>query len=202
MRVSNTLCLLAATVASAQSSQSRHNYTTELDMKIDPNSVSAQQRAVWCQAQTNTCGLLCDNNTGKNACSQEDLGFDCTCASNNSSPGLQFYTQTMPTFICETLFSQCNMENVGSADGQKACTTNIRDLCGTNPPPKAPISSDDHGDGNDDSKASSSSGPTASQTGGSAVVSTTSGGFAAPTMAPGADGVVAAAALGFLALLI
>ncbi|PHH75080.1 hypothetical protein CDD82_4606 [Ophiocordyceps australis] len=201
MRVSNTLCLVATTVVSAQSSQSRHNYTSELDMKIDPNSVSTQQRAVWCQAQTNTCGLLCDNNTGKNACSQEDLGFECTCASNSSIPGLQYYTQTMPTFICETLFSQCNMENVGNADGQKACTTNIRDLCGTNPPPKAPVSSDDHGDGDNDSKASGSSGPAASGTGGNAVVSTTSGGLA-PTMVPGSNGAVAAAALGFLAYLV
>lgn len=201
MRVSTTLSLLAATVASAQSAQSTNNYTSSLEMHIDANSVPDQRRAVWCQAQANTCDLLCNNDADKNSCSQTDLKFECTCASNNTSPGLQFYTQTMPTFICQELFSQCNMQNVGSADGQEACNAKIRAHCGTIPPPKVPISSDDNGDHDSNTPISSTmSGTTASPTG--SAVSTTSRGLA-PTMVPVANGAAAAAvALSFWAYLI
>ncbi|KND90150.1 hypothetical protein TOPH_05131 [Tolypocladium ophioglossoides CBS 100239] len=196
MRVSAALVVFATAAVSAQ-----QNYTSDLDMKIDPNSVPVQTRATWCQAQTNTCGLLCGLNTKKNSCALVDLSFQCTCTSNNSMPGLQYYTQTMPSFICETLFSQCNTQQVGNADGQKACTDNIQKLCGQNASPKAPVS--DGGDGDSSSTPSGTPKPTSSNTGsGSSATSTTSKGLAAPTMVPGGNGAAAAAAIGFLAYLL
>ncbi|PWI64771.1 hypothetical protein PCL_08566 [Purpureocillium lilacinum] len=193
MRASAALVAFAAAAVSAQ-----QNYTSELDMKIDPNTVQLQIRAQWCQAQTNTCNLLCNNDTDKNSCAQEDLKYECTCASNSSAPGLQYYTQTMPTFICDALFGQCNEQNVGNADGQKACTTNIKNLCGKNDPPKAPVS--------DESSSSVSGTPSAtgsaSATGSKASTTSTSTGLAAPTMAPAGNGAAAAAAIGLLAYLI
>lgn len=116
-------------------------------------------------------------------------------------PGLQFYTQTMPSFICQTLFSQCNTQQVGSADGQKACTDNIQKLCGQIDPPKAPISAG--GDGDSSTSASGTAKPTASKSGSDkSVTTTTSKGFAAPTIVPGGNGAAAAAAMGFLAYLL
>ncbi|PNY24341.1 Uncharacterized protein TCAP_05720, partial [Tolypocladium capitatum] len=195
MRASAALVVFAAAVSAQQ------NYTSDLDMKIDPNSVPVQTRATWCQAQTNTCGLLCGLNTNKNSCSLDDLSYQCTCTSNNSMPGLQYYTQTMPSFICETLFSQCNTQQVGNADGQKACTDQIQKLCGHSNPPKAPVSGGDDGDGS--STASGTVKPSSSNTGsGSSATSKTSGSLAAPTMVPGGNGAAVAAAVGFLAYLI
>ncbi|KAJ6445726.1 chromatin structure-remodeling complex protein RSC7 [Purpureocillium lavendulum] len=191
MRASAALVAFAAAAVSAQ-----QNYTSELDMKIDPNSVEIQTRAQWCQAQTNTCNLLCNKDTDKNSCAQEDLQYECTCASNSSMPGLQYYTQTLPTFICETLFGQCNVQNAGNADGQKACKTNIKDLCGKNDPPKAPVA-------DSSSSASGSASPTASgsasATGTKGSTTSTSTGLAAPTMAPVGNGAAAVAAVGLLA---
>jgi len=104
----------------------------------------------------------------------------------------------MPTFICDALFGQCNEQNVGNADGQKACTTNIKNLCGKNDPPKAPVS--------DESSSSVSGTPSAtgsaSATGSKASTTSTSTGLAAPTMAPAGNGAAAAAAIGLLAYLI
>ncbi|KAM4059545.1 hypothetical protein HRG_011601 [Hirsutella rhossiliensis] len=196
MRASTALAVLSAVVASAQSAQ---NFTSELDMTIDTNKVKMETRAIWCRAQTNTCGLLCDNNTDKNSCAQDTLKFECTCASNKSMPGLQFYTQTVPTFICEERFKECTNENANKADEQEGCKKNIQALCGKSDPPKAPVSSG-NGDGSSDSSSSASS-PTSQRTSGP-VSSSTSGGLAAPTMAPAGNGAAVAAALGFLAYLL
>lgn len=113
-------------------------------------------------------------------------------------PGLQFYTQTLPTFICQERFKECNDENANKADEQKACKQNIQALCGKSDPPKAPVSSSDNGGDGSDSSSSASS--TSSPTMGSAS-SPTSSGLAAPTMVP-ANGAAAAAAIGFIAYLL
>ncbi|UNI15037.1 hypothetical protein JDV02_001609 [Purpureocillium takamizusanense] len=197
MRASAVVVAFAAAAVSAQ-----QNYTSELDMKIDPNSVEIQLRAQWCQAQTNTCNLLCNNDTDKNNCAQEDLKYECTCASNSSAPGLQFYTQTMPTFICDALYGQCNQQNAGNADGQKACTSNIKDLCGKLAPPKAPVSDESSSSASPSGTTSPTGSGSASATGSKATGTSTSTGLAAPTMAPAGNGAAAAAAIGLLAYLI
>lgn len=141
-----------------------------------------------------------------------DLSYKCTCSSNNSAPGLQYYDQTMPTFICKALFSQCIEQHVSDADGQKACTTNINDLCGEINPNKADIGGDsdddeDNGeDGDDEEKPSSTAATTAAPTATTGsedvdkVTTTNSDGFAAPTGAP--KGIAAMAALGLVAALV
>jgi hypothetical protein len=105
----------------------------------------------------------------------------------------------MPSSICFELFNRCNEQNIGKADAQKACITNIQDLCGTQPAAKAP--------GSDDSDSSvkapsSTGGPKATgEDGGDAATSTMSG-FAAPTKAPGQGIAAAVAALGAFAYVI
>ncbi|KAF7545374.1 hypothetical protein G7046_g9582 [Stylonectria norvegica] len=201
MRSTIALLALAASLVSAQA-----NYTSELDMTIDPNTVTQQNRAAWCQAQTNTCDLLCGDDTDGNSCSQTTLAYNCTCASNESAPGLQYYTQTLPTFICNELFSQCISSNVGNQDGQDACKKDISDLCGTLDPPKAAITADDSSSTTEGTSTGTASATATSSGSGSsatdaAVTSTSSDGFAAATMVPAGKG-AAAIAIGLMAYLV
>lgn len=101
-------------------------------------------------------------------------------------PGVQYYKQTMPFYICTQLFSQCITANTNDARGQDACTKNINALCAKNDPPKAPVSDSSS---SDSSTSSSATTPDATGTSGSSdtkVTTTSSRAFAAPTMAPGA----------------
>ena len=93
---------------------------------------------------------------------QSDLSYDCKCSDNSSAPGLEYYKQTMPTFICNELFSQCNAQNVGDSRGQDECETEIRDQCGTLTPPARGSNDDDEDD--DDSSTSTSASATTSPT--------------------------------------
>lgn len=46
-------------------------------ISIDPNSVPADERAGWCNAERNTCPLICDQNVANNTCdpvSSRNLG--------------------------------------------------------------------------------------------------------------------------------
>jgi hypothetical protein len=137
--------------------------------------------------------------------SQAQLTFDCTCASNNSAPGLQYYTQTLPTFICQQLYANCIQSNAGNADGQDECKNNIQKLCATqNPPSIAEISKEA-----DASTAASTTAPTsaathaattsAEKTASSSASSTSSKALAAATMGPSGAGVFAMAAAGLAA---
>ncbi|EWY94423.1 hypothetical protein FOYG_07163 [Fusarium oxysporum NRRL 32931] len=196
---------LLAMAVSAVSAQSVKDYKSSLDMTIDPNTVDLATRSSWCGAQQNTCDALCKDDTNENKCTENDLKWECTCSSNSSTPGLQYYTQTMPTFICQELFSQCISQNTGSQSGQRECTSKIDDKCAKQSPPKDVVSDD-----NDDTTSTASDTATTSATRASSattgtaesVTSTTSDGFAAPTMAPAGRGAAAAVALGMLAYLI
>ncbi|KAG5913936.1 hypothetical protein E4U53_004745, partial [Claviceps sorghi] len=156
---------------------------------------------IWCQGQTNTCGLLCNNNAETNTCSETDLKWQCSCASNSSMPGIQYYKQTMPFYICMELFSQCITKYAGNQRGQDVCTKSINSLCATNDPPKAPVSDSGNGDSPAPSNAAQ---PTSSGTGSgdAKVTSTTSHAFAGPTLAPLGHGAVAAAAMGLAAFML
>ncbi|KAF4498195.1 PCI domain containing protein [Fusarium agapanthi] len=203
MRSSFALLAMAVSAVSAQTTV--QNYKSSLDMTIDPNTVDLATRSSWCGAQQNTCDALCKDDTNENKCTEDDLKWECTCSSNSSTPGLQYYTQTMPTFICEELFSQCISQNTGSQSGQRDCTSKIEDKCAKQSPPKDVVSDDD-----DDTSSTATNTATTSATRASSeatgtaesVTSTTSDAFAAPTMAPAGRGAAAAVALGMLAYII
>lgn len=134
--------------------------------------------------------------------SQGTLEYTCKCASNDSAPALQYYANSMPSNICFELFNRCNEENIGQAEAQKACITNIQDLCGTQSAAKAPGSDDSDGSGGSVTAPSSTSGPQATGEDGGDATSSTMSGFAAPTKAPGQGIAAAAAALGAFAYVI
>ncbi|KAK4152451.1 hypothetical protein C8A00DRAFT_16251 [Chaetomidium leptoderma] len=125
----NTLlvALSALTAASAQ------NFT------IDAGTVKPALRSQWCGAEYNTCRLLCGGNPKANDCNVDTLAYTCTC-SNGTAPGLEYYIQSIPTFICEQVYSDCIAANTSSSRAQDECTTNIKSKCGTLDPAKAQIS--------------------------------------------------------------
>ncbi|KAM0563998.1 hypothetical protein ACHAPJ_000206 [Fusarium lateritium] len=191
---------------SAVSAQTVKSYKSSLDMTIDTGSVDPATLSGWCTAQENTCDILCGDDTEKNNCIDDTLKWECTCTSNSSAPGLQYYTQTVPTFICETLFSQCITQYAGNSDGQKQCKSKIKALCAEQNPPKNAAKSDDDDDATSTASDTATASATESSSGATgtaeSVTSTSSDGFAAPTMAPAGKGAAAAIALGMLAYMI
>lgn len=203
----STLAFFALAVSAVTAQTAVQDYDSSLNMTIDPGTVEFGTRAGWCNAQQDTCDTLCKDDTEENDCTAETLKWECACSSNSSTPGLQYYTQTMPTFICQELFAQCISQNAGSQSGQRDCKSKIQALCATQSPPKNTASDDDD---DDDDATTTLSSATRSATGSAAsasatedtVTSTSSDGFAAPTMAPAGKGAAAAVALGMMAYLL
>ncbi|CAH0019525.1 unnamed protein product [Clonostachys rhizophaga] len=157
------------------------NYTSSLNMTIVPNSVDDSTRASWCTAQGNTCKSLCSGRTSKNDCDYTTLVYDCACSANNSAPGLEYYTQTMPTFICDTLLAQCYKQYENNQDGQQSCKDDIGSLCASQAPP----TSSNSGSSSTTTSASSTASQSATQTTQAAASATSDqGGFAAATAIP------------------
>ncbi|KUJ11681.1 uncharacterized protein LY89DRAFT_229665 [Mollisia scopiformis] len=97
---------------------------------IDPSTVSATVRSQWCEAQINTCGVLCSGDANTNTCDTTTLDYGCTCASNSSAPGLLYYTETIPTYCCEQNYANCISAASGDASAQATCQQNEKTNCG------------------------------------------------------------------------
>ncbi|KAK4132257.1 hypothetical protein BT67DRAFT_451063 [Trichocladium antarcticum] len=181
--------LSALTVATAQT----QNFT------INPDDVKPGDRADWCNAEYNTCRLLCGGSMKANACSPTTLDYTCTC-SNGTAPGLEYYIQTIPTFICEHVYSECIAANTASSRKQDECKANIKSKCGTLDPTKAQI---DSGSSDSSSSASSSAtkAPAASQNQNAPASTSSTGGAAATNAALLGNGIAVVAAGVFAALL-
>ncbi|RAL65103.1 hypothetical protein DID88_001209 [Monilinia fructigena] len=107
---------------------------------IDPSTVDLSLRAQWCNGELNTCGTLCSGDSDSNTCDPATLNYTCTCSSNGSTPGLQYYTQTMPTFICEKIYQDCIAAGENDAAAQKLCTQAETKNCGKLDPDNATAS--------------------------------------------------------------
>ena len=103
---------------------------------IDPNTVLASTRSQWCSGEINTCGTLCAGDYDANTCNPDTLTYNCICSSNGSAPGLQYYTQSMPTYICEQVFANCIAAGENDAAAQKVCRENEAKNCGKLDPDK------------------------------------------------------------------
>lgn len=192
----NTLlvALSALTVAAAQ------NFT------INPGTVKPSDRADWCNAEYNSCGKLCGGNPTANDCDVDTLKYECTCA-NGTAPGLEYYIQTIPTFICEQAFSECVAANTASAKAQDECKANIKSKCGTLDPSKVQLGG---GSSSDTTSSSAGSTPTtqaagasSSKAAGQSVASSSSShAAAAPTNAAAIGNGVAMVAAGVFAVLL
>lgn len=128
MFLSHTISLsILCGLAMAQSTSMAN---TGPNSTIVPSSIDLTLRSQWCQGQTNTCGTLCSGDVMDNDCDPDSLEYKCTCNANSSSPGLIYYKETMPTFICETIFNQCIKAGEDSQAAQVLCTENEKKNCG------------------------------------------------------------------------
>ncbi|RDW88915.1 hypothetical protein BP6252_00947 [Coleophoma cylindrospora] len=158
---------------------------------IDPNTVSATLRSQWCNGEINTCGTLCSGASSSNTCDPTTLNYTCTCTANSSTPGLQYYTQTMPTFICEQIYSNCIAAGQNDQAAQKLCVTAEANNCGHLDPAKfvAAVSS-----------SSSSSSATATATATSSGTATAASTSATATAKSGSNALVFQAPAGMAAV--
>ncbi|KAF7901419.1 hypothetical protein EAF00_003640 [Botryotinia globosa] len=99
--------------------------------QVDPRNIDAATRSQWCTVQINTCGTLCGGVTDENTCDITSLCYSCTCTSNSSSPALQLYTSTIPSFVCEQTYSDCIAAVEDDPAAQKACRVTEEQNCGT-----------------------------------------------------------------------
>ncbi|QSZ29876.1 hypothetical protein DSL72_004394 [Monilinia vaccinii-corymbosi] len=169
---------------------------------IDPNTVDPSLRSQWCTGEINTCGTLCDGDYDANTCDTTTLKYTCTCSSNSSSPGLQYYLQSMPTFICEKIYQDCISKGENDAAAQKLCTQARAKNCGKLDPDKyvaaAPSSSAS-------SPASASATATATSPATTATASSTPSSAAAPALKIGREygaGILAAGVAGLFGLIL
>ncbi|PVH78356.1 hypothetical protein DL98DRAFT_494433, partial [Cadophora sp. DSE1049] len=98
--------------------------------------------AQWCKAQMNTCPILCSGSASSNECSSRDLAYNCLCTSNSSTPGLQYYKLTIPTFLCEQKFQDCVAAAANDVTAQEACQRNEQANCGQLDPDTFVVGSD------------------------------------------------------------
>lgn len=172
----STVVLAAAAFSGLVAAQSGNSTVT-----IDPNSVTAATRQTWCRAQLQTCPKLCpDERTtaGGNTCDSNTLEYNCTCASDNQSPAVADYQQTLPALLCEQYVIQCVAANPNDRDAQTAChATN----CGNKTLDDVSSSSSS----SESESASATSSPTSSASGSDAseTASSTSGGDEASSTA-------------------
>ncbi|KAF3481780.1 uncharacterized protein GIQ15_04539 [Arthroderma uncinatum] len=187
-----SLPVLAATVSALGS-----NYTVPPD--FNPGSVSADEKATWCDGEANTCSDVCGSYK-INRCDPKTLEYSCECQ-NGTIPQMDLYINSLPWFICQATFGQCIKAHPDDADGQQGCK-DAQDKCG-----KLNATASTGGDSQTTSSsgseptASSTSGPSATHTGGSSAPSHT--GAAAVMMAKDYSlGVLATVVLGVFGLML
>ncbi|MCJ1228470.1 hypothetical protein MMC12_005131 [Toensbergia leucococca] len=82
---------------------------------FDPNSVDLTTKNQWCTSELNTCPSLCGGlpDTSANQCTGATLNYTCTCA-NGTAPDVMAYKLTLPYYICQASFAQCNTAYPGA----------------------------------------------------------------------------------------
>jgi len=113
-----------STFAVGIAAQSNYTYPSG----FEPGKITPSQAASWCLSERNTCPEVCGDGTQQNQCDASALTFNCTCA-NGTVPDLSLYEGTLPYFICQANFGQCESRNAGDLTAQQACTT--QNICGS-----------------------------------------------------------------------
>lgn len=196
----NIIFVALSALTAAVAAQSSNNNLTVPVQSVDENT-----RNQWCVAQYNTCKILCNKTVKTNSCDFKTLEYECTCSSGDS-PDLEKYTQTVPTFMCQTAYSTCITNHADDAMGQDKCKEDIFDKCGTQDPNKAEIkTTSSAAPSSTAAKPTETKGAATEETSAPAASSTTaSESFAAPTNAAAflGNGVAAVAAGVFAAALL
>ncbi|KAF2736616.1 hypothetical protein EJ04DRAFT_153263 [Polyplosphaeria fusca] len=130
-----TLLSMAGLPAAQDTPQQNYPYT------IEPDSVDSSLRQTWCDNQKAACPLICLQQPGvetmstvSNDCDPDSLVYSCVC-SNNVSPNITQYTQTLPYYICTEWGNQC-VAQCSNSDASCANDCRADHPCGAQDPPK------------------------------------------------------------------
>ncbi|PMD46514.1 hypothetical protein L207DRAFT_629049 [Hyaloscypha variabilis F] len=112
--------LLVSNVVDAQSS-------------FNASQIALATRQAWCASELNTCTLICESagsqvNDVDNTCNTSTLDYVCSCL-NGFSPDVGRYTNTMPNFICDYVFSNCIANSPNDAASQATCQSEAETFC-------------------------------------------------------------------------
>uniref|UniRef100_L2G822 DUF7707 domain-containing protein n=1 Tax=Colletotrichum fructicola (strain Nara gc5) TaxID=1213859 RepID=L2G822_COLFN len=125
---STVFAVAAAFVAAAQA-----------DYVIEPKSVPLATRKAWCQDETNTCPIICQQveprTTLVNDCDYNSLTYGCVCGDGNQ-PNMTEYSLTLPYHVCQEYGNQC-VTKCGL--GANECASKCREdnPCGASNPTRA-----------------------------------------------------------------
>ncbi|KAK3336146.1 hypothetical protein B0T19DRAFT_453435 [Cercophora scortea] len=110
------------------------------DYYIDPTSVPLSTRMAWCNDETSTCPLICQqtypNTVEVNTCDPETLTYGCLCG-NGLQPNISEYSLTLPFHVCQQWGVQC----VQDCNGDNSCASHCQQdhPCGAQNPTKANV---------------------------------------------------------------
>ncbi|KAJ5312291.1 hypothetical protein PENANT_c011G00427 [Penicillium antarcticum] len=113
-----SIAFLSALATSVLAANSTDSYTFPEGWNI--GLVDADTRSSWCTGQRNACPAICQKGTKLNSCDPTTLKFSCVC-SDDSSPDVSPYMQTIPFYVCENNYGQCITAHADDAVGQRAC---------------------------------------------------------------------------------
>jgi hypothetical protein len=105
---------------------------------FNASAVDLDTRDAWCKDQVSQCPNLCEDlgkSTVKNNCFPDNLFFTCLC-SDNVSPNLTQYSQTIPYYECTTNQANC-VTNCGLANNDCANQCKKTFVCGATDPKRA-----------------------------------------------------------------
>ncbi|KAF9875720.1 CDP-alcohol phosphatidyltransferase [Colletotrichum karsti] len=106
------------------------------DYVINPKSVPLATRKSWCQDETNTCPIICQQveprTTLVNTCNSETLEYGCICG-DGKQPNMTEYSLTLPYHVCQEYGNQC-VTNCGLGANQCASKCREDHPCGASNP--------------------------------------------------------------------
>jgi len=117
--------------------------TAHADYVIDPSSVSLSTRKSWCQDQTYSCPVICQEVSSDpvevNTCDPASLTYGCVCG-NGNQPNMSEYSLTLPFHVCQEFGNQCVADcGIGSNTCASNCRTN--NPCGAQNPTRVNVTS-------------------------------------------------------------
>ncbi|CAG8040186.1 unnamed protein product [Penicillium olsonii] len=121
----SSIVAISALATAALGANSTYSYTFPAGWDIA--QVEKGDLSAWCSAQRNTCPEICKG-TKLNSCDPATLKFSCVC-SDDSTPDVSEYIQTVPFYVCQDAYGQCIRSHPDDAEGQRACKKAMN--CGT-----------------------------------------------------------------------
>jgi len=111
--------------------------STSVAQTFNASAVSSDTRDAWCNDQVAQCPRLCsdlDKSTVTNECFPDNLVYTCLC-SDNVTPNLTQYSQTIPYYECTVEQTDC-VAACGLSDNDCSNECRKKFVCGATDPKK------------------------------------------------------------------